>query len=219
MRRQNTFSKQKKRSGMRRAKPILTFAVIVVASACVITCTAVKPRGSSYILETDSREANSTPVDLGSYSPSEPITKRDVPVHLDGAVARPGVYYVEEESILEEVIKAAGGLLPEADVTYINLAMKIDANIKIYVPRADEPFVDIVQRNESTSPQRDPIVNINRANIKELETLPGVGPSTAEAIIQFREENGPFKTIEDLMLVPGIKEGRFERMKDRLHVG
>ena len=62
-------------------------------------------------------------------------------------------------------------------------------------------------------------MNINRANIKELEALPGVGPSTAEAIIQFREENGPFKTIEDLMLVPGIKEGRFERMKDRLHVG
>ncbi|NLZ99624.1 MAG: helix-hairpin-helix domain-containing protein, partial [Clostridiaceae bacterium] len=55
--------------------------------------------------------------------------------------------------------------------------------------------------------------------MEELETLPGVGPSTAEAIINFREENGPFKTIEDLMLVPGIKEGRFERMKDRLRVG
>ena len=62
-------------------------------------------------------------------------------------------------------------------------------------------------------------VDINRANMEELETLPGVGPSTAEAIINFREENGPFKTIEDLMLVPGIKEGRFERMKDRLRVG
>ncbi len=219
MRRQNIYSKQKRRSGTRRAKPILAFAVIVIVSACVITYTAVRPRGASFILETDSRETTAILTDVQSYNETETITKRYVPVHLDGAVARPGVYYVEDDSILDEVIQEAGGLLPEADVTYINLAMKIDANIKIYVPRKGESFIDIIQSNKRSSSKKNMFVDINRANMEELETLPGVGPSTAEAIINFREENGPFKTIEDLMLVPGIKEGRFERMKDRLRVG
>ncbi|NMA18231.1 MAG: hypothetical protein GX939_05690 [Clostridiaceae bacterium] len=218
MRRQNIYSKHKRRSGTRRPKPILAFAVIVIVSACLITYTAVRPRSASFILETDSRETTAVSTDFQSYSPTVTFTKRYVPVHLDGAVARPGVYYIEEDSILDEVIQEAGGLIPEADVTYINLAMKIDANIKIYVPRSDESFVDIIQRNESTSAKKNMYIDINRASMEELETLPGVGPSTAEAIILFREENGPFKSIEELMLVPGIKEGRFKRMKDRLRV-
>lgn len=219
MRRWNIYSKQKRRSGTRRAKPLFTFAVIIIASASVITYAAVRPRGASFILETNSREATSTIFDVTSYNPSEEFSKRYVPIHLDGAVVRPGVYYVEEDSILDEVIQEAGGLRPEADVTYINLAMKIDANIKIYVPRIGESFIDIIQSNKSSSSEKNMYIDINRANMEELETLPGVGPSTAAAIILFREENGPFKTIEDLMLVPGIKEGRFEQMKDRIRVG
>lgn len=219
MRSKNIYSKQWRRSGTRRTKPILTFGVIVLVSACVISYTAVRPRGASIILETNPRKTDTASTDDASCSLSEFITKRYVPVHLDGAVVRPGVYYVEEDSILDIAIQEAGGLLPEADVTYINLAMKIEAYIKIYVPRIGEPSVDIIQRNENSSAKKDAIIDINRANMQELETLPGVGPSTAEAIILFREENGPFNSIEELMLVPGIKEGRFERMKDRLCVG
>ena len=145
-------------------------------------------------------------------------TPATFPVHLAGAVARPGVYYVTEGTILDTVLREAGGFSIVADTTKVNLAMSLAAHQYVYVPELGEETVPTPvspiggeSRAASTEPDK---VNINTADEAELTKLSGVGPSTAQKIIAYREANGPFQALEDLMNVPGIKEGRFAGLKD-----
>ncbi len=141
-------------------------------------------------------------------------------VDVKGAVKNPGVYFARPGDRVINVIEQAGGLLEDADELAINFAMKLADEMVIYVPKKGEGFQEkeglaIVAAQEG---KVDGKVNLNRADKSELETLPGVGPRKAEAIIEYRETNGPFKTIEDLMLVSGFGEKTFEKLKDKITV-
>ncbi len=156
------------------------------------------------------------------------------PVHIMGQVQKAGVYYVNEKAILTDVIELAGGLTAEADLMLVNLAEPISPHQKIYIPsKAElednlEKYKAILQsgqgdiakgQNKDTlKHQEGQKVNINRADMAELQTLTGIGPSRAEAIIRHREEYGDFVQIEDLMLVPGIKENSFKKLKNSITV-
>lgn len=131
-------------------------------------------------------------------------TKNDkenkITVHVAGCVENEGVYQMKENSRVEDAIQQAGGLTSDANTKSINLAQKIQDGQKIYIPSVIEKETTI----EFNSPesQEDEKVNINQATQTELETLPGIGPSTALKIIDYRKENGWFKTVEDLKNVP-----------------
>lgn len=131
-----------------------------------------------------------------------------VRVHVSGMVVAPGVVDVEPDAIVADAIDAAGGLLPEARVDQINLAAPVTAGAQIVVPGPDG------QREGSESSQEDGVLSINAATASDLESLPGVGPVLAERIVAFREENGGFEVIEDLLQVPGIGEAKLAAMRD-----
>ena len=146
------------------------------------------------------------------------ITQEEVilKVDLKGAVRNPGVYDVKEGDRVIDVVQRAGGFLDVADPNQVNLSQRVMDEMVIYVPKKGE---EISPQQNVTLPQsneKDGKININTADATTLQTLPGIGPQKADAIIRFREENGPFKKIEDLMKVSGIGEKTFEKLKEQI---
>ena len=144
----------------------------------------------------------------------------DCYVYICGAVEEPGVYMLPLESRIFEVIQKAGGLTAEADETLVNQAEYITDGmmIRIYTKEEAQMMGQVGAKVSSVGTMEDGKVDINTADVAELMTLPGVGASKANAIVSYREENGGFSSIEDLMKIPGIKEGIFNQMKEHIKV-
>ena len=163
-----------------------------------------------------------------SRNPSgEAVTLRPVPtdqpivVHITGAVPRPGVYALPEGARVQDVISAAGGFLAEANKEFINLAQVLEDGERLEIPYA-EGFSPVIATPipELIIPGSDSdLININTAASFELESLPGIGPTTAQKIIEYRDANGPFLSTEDIINVSGIGPGTYERIKDLITVG
>lgn len=162
--------------------------------------------------------AESTQV-AGNESESKPVDEKEpqiFKVDVKGAVIRPGVYEVKEGERVIDVIERAGGFRENADSLQVNLSQRVHDEMVIYVPVQGEniPVSTLLPAPAGTS--NNGKININTASATELETLPGIGPQKAEAIIQYREENGPFQKAEDLMKVSGIGEKTFEKLKEHI---
>jgi competence protein ComEA len=139
--------------------------------------------------------------------PTERTPEDTVAVHVSGMVVDPGVVDVPSDAIVADAIEAAGGLLAGALVDQINLAAPIVPGEQIVVPGpSDVPA--------ATGGGDEGVLSINRASATELEALPGVGPVLAERIVAFRESNGRFEAVEDLLEVPGIGEAKLEAIRD-----
>ncbi|MBE6032988.1 MAG: hypothetical protein E7224_07345 [Clostridiales bacterium] len=143
--------------------------------------------------------------------PEEPVL---LVVDVGGAVIFPGVLELPEGSRVYEAVDAAGGLTEDADIRNINLAAPIHDGEKIYIPTKEEAEQMMLTGGGTITGK----VNINTANSAALQTLNGVGPATAAAIIEYRTENGPFGKAEDLMNVNGIGKKTFENLKDHIRV-
>lgn len=159
----------------------------------------------------------------GTTGPEEEEEQPLCWVHICGAVQNPGVYGLEEGSRIYQAVEAAGGFLPEADEEYLNLAAAVADGMKITVLTEEEahtaPFV-AEAGGMSSLPDHDDRkkVNINTADKDELMTLKGIGEARAEDIIAYRRENGPFRSIEEIMKVSGIKEAAFAEIQDEITV-
>jgi competence protein ComEA len=144
-------------------------------------------------------------------------------VYVTGAVAHPDVYRLPPGSIVKDAIQAAGGASGEADLARVNLAQELRDQQQVVVPRVGEP--DVAPPAGSTPPGRSgeiPLsakVNINTATADELDTLPGVGATTARRILDYRAAHGPFKSIEDIQQVTGIGDATYQKLKDLITVG
>ncbi|GMB07560.1 competence protein ComEA [Thermolongibacillus altinsuensis] len=145
---------------------------------------------------------------------AKPLT---VFVDVKGAVVHEGVYEVDESSRIKDVIQLAGGFTEEADRTKVNLAAKVQDEMMVYVPKKGEE-TPTVMSEQTTAAGNEKKVNINTATAEELQTLSGIGPAKADAIIAYREENGPFQKIEDLLNVSGIGEKSLEKIKEQIIV-
>ena len=144
-------------------------------------------------------------------------------VHVDGAVAAPGVVELFGADLrVYDAVTAAGGLLEDADTSQVNLAEPLSDGAKIHIPHADEepaeqalPVVGQAETSGATGAGGGTaLVNINTASVEELQTLSGVGEVTARAIVDEREQNGPYATVEDIMRVSGIGEKKFAKFRD-----
>lgn len=134
-------------------------------------------------------------------------------VHVDGAVNAPGVYELLGGSRVNDAVSAAGGLREDADTTAINLAAEVTDGEKIHVPAVGELETTSPADENGLGASDSALININTADVSELDELPGVGESTARAIVEDREANGPFATPEDLMRVSGIGEKKFAKLE------
>ena len=152
-------------------------------------------------------------------------TSAALAVHVAGAVARPGLYHLPPGSRVADALALAGGKLLRADVDRLNLAARLVDGQKIFVMRRGDPvppFEVTLGGGEMRATTGDALpgepVDLNAADLAALDSLPGIGPATARAIIDERTRRGGFRTTRDLLRVPGIGEGRFARLKDRVRV-
>jgi competence protein ComEA len=150
-------------------------------------------------------------------------TRADDPivVHVAGNVAVPGIYRLDRERRVHDAIELAGGGTSDADLDAVNLAQELLDGQRLYVPaigETDAAALDVVSPSPTTGSAAAEAaagpVDINRATPDELDTLPGVGPSTAHAIVDERERNGPFATVDELERVPGIGPAKLDRLRD-----
>jgi competence protein ComEA len=154
---------------------------------------------------------------------STSTTGTPVAVHVAGAVARPGLYRLPAGSRVADALAQAGGRLPGADVDRLNLAARLGDGQKILVSRRGEVVPPEPGGGSSTpgsdgAPAAAEPIDLNTADLAALDSLPGIGPATARAILEERARRGGFRSTRDLLRVPGIGEGRFARLKDRVRV-
>ncbi|WP_434063771.1 helix-hairpin-helix domain-containing protein [Priestia megaterium] len=180
-----------------------------------------KPESS--LQTSDMIRAESSAAKKGESS-DQVISSQDSPfvmVDIKGAVQKPGVYQLPKDARVKDALAQAGGATKEADLRQLNLASKLQDEMAVYIPAAGEeiPTSSPVSSISSSGTSNDqPLVNINTANTDELQTLNGIGPSKASAIISYREENGLFQTVEDLGQVSGIGEKSLEKIKAQITV-
>lgn len=170
-------------------------------------------------------------------------TNETIVVHVSGAVNIEGIVELDSGSRIANAIEKAGGVKENADMTDINLAYPLEDGMKIYIPTkeeteanknnentSDESYVTSSSGgvnskeatnsipNSSTTDTTSKKVNINTATQEELDTLPGIGPSIAAKIIDYREQNGKFNSIEEIKEVSGIGEAKYEKIKDSITI-
>ena len=172
----------------------------------------------------DSGDTDETEADGAGADGETGDSLDDIIVDVAGAVTEPGVFELEADARVGDAIAAAGGALGDADLSRVNRAARVSDGQQIYIPRVGEELSESALAGGSSSGDGasstgdgdagGSLVDINTAGEAELDELPGIGPSTARSIIEDRDANGPFSTIEDLMRVSGIGEKKFEKLKD-----
>lgn len=171
----------------------------------------------------DSGKETETPETLDNEPPE------NVVVYVCGAVVNPGVYELPEGSRIDDALAAAGGFSEDADRTYVNLAARLSDGSKLQIPTISETSDEALAKEiesfdtgdngyKSGASDGSGLININTASQTELATLPGIGEGIAGKIIKYRDENGSFKSIEDIMKVSGIKDKLFSKIKDQITV-
>lgn len=149
--------------------------------------------------------------------------KRSITIFISGEVKNPGVVTIDSDKRLSDAIENLGGTTENADLNKINLAMKLEDEQHYIIPKIGEEIEynlgQNTENNESgDSVEKSKLVNINLATIQELDTLPGVGEATANKIVNYREENGRFKSIDEIKNVNGIGEKKYEELKTMISI-
>ena len=171
------------------------------------------------LIDQDKLEGNK--IDDSLDVEDESINNSIKKVYISGEINNPGVYEIREEQRLEDLIKEAGGLTNEADDRNVNLAQRLEDQMKIYIPNINEEnLLENTDRNQEALPVSNmdsSLVNINTANKDELMSLPNIGDKRADSIIEYRKAQ-KFEKIEDIKNVTGIGEKYYEALKDLITV-
>ena len=211
---------------------IVIISIIIIIFLCVFFYTRINMESEYNEISNYDILQNETDIEIEQ----EETTK--IIIHVTGAVKNEGIVQIEEGGRIADAVDAANGFSEDADISQINLAYQLEDGQKIYIPSindekigeeekvlqkeyvTDEAGDDIILEDEisNVKSKKDEKININTADQIELEEIPGEGESTAQKVIEYRETNGKFKTIEDIKNVNGIGESKFENMKEKICV-
>lgn len=209
--------------------------IIIIVTITIITLIAIYStfiKNKDYIettaeIDTLETETNTTK--------EEKTSENKIIIYITGAIKKEGVYELKENSRISDAIEIAGGLTENANIESINLAYTLEDGVKIHIPTKEESknsqettyinkntegieTTNIEKSNSNSANTTKEKVNINTATQAQLETLPGIGPSTAQKIITYRKENGKYKTIEEIKKVSGIGESKYSKIKELIKV-
>ncbi len=215
-----TFSKEQK---------IIVILLVLAVLGSISVVSYVKEQNHQrerHVLIDQSIESSSFPQATENTTFNENSTNSDsqvkIAIHIEGAVQNPGLYYLDDDSRYDDAVKKAGGLLQGADRSRINLARKVYDEAFIYIPMVGEEweppgelYSEKTQENENNT-STPVLININTANQQELMSLSGIGEVYAQRIIDYRNTNGAFQSIEDIMKVSGIGNVTFENIKSQI---
>lgn len=217
-------------------KIIIIILIIIIIVGTTIYEKIIKDRKLIEINEdmdiTNTNEENTT--EEQNTTNSESNSK--IIIYIAGQVRKEGVYELDENSRITDAIEIAGGLKEDANIENINLAEVLEDGMKIYIPDKKESNnnqsknTNLIQKNTENTTEnskktntdnkqnQNTKININTATQTELETLPGIGPSIALKIINYRKDNGKFKNIDDIKNVSGIGDSKFNNIKNLIKV-
>lgn len=202
-------------------------AVAIVIFGCYFFFSLSKPK------QAENDPIFSETIQKDKVDTNEEVEKQEpviMKVDVKGAVQTPGVYMAKPGDRVIDLIIAAGDFTKNANLNKVNLAQLVEDQMVIYIPRVGEEEVDVpvtlstpvagTERtgNEGKASSNKKQVNLNTATQAELETLTGIGPSKAIAIIEYRETTGKFQQVEDLKNIPGIGDKTFEKLQDSITV-
>lgn len=213
------------------AGAVLAVAVLVAVGLVLLRSSSPPPT-----LTLPRAEPGSAPVDAtsggagpaGAGSPSAPVASVSpgtVTVHVAGRVAGPGVYALPSGGRVADAVVAAGGTAPDADLEQLNLAARVADGERIYVPRRGEtPPAVVAPPAVSPSAGAGKVgaptgpVDLNTATAEQLDALPGIGPATSKAILAYRTSHGRFRSVTELLEVPGIGPAKLEALRPMVRV-
>jgi competence protein ComEA len=178
---------------------LLLIALLVLAGRYLIRAGAPEPPRAAPIVSEQPRAAESP----------------KLVVHVVGAVRRPGLYRLREGSRIADALARAGGSTRKADLTVVNLAAPLSDGVQVVVPRRVPAAAAAAPASAGSSAARPSgPVHLNTATLEQLDALPGVGPVTAQKILDYRQENGGFASVDELDAVPGIGPARMEQLRE-----
>jgi competence protein ComEA len=188
-------------------------AIAASAGAVLVAIVLLRPAGA------DPAPEASLPRATASAAPASaaPATVQVVIVQAAGAVMQPGLYRLAPGSRVDDLVHAAGGLAPDSDPDRVNLAALLTDGEKVYIPRVGEALPADTQVAGTSSSAAQPI-DLNTASIAQLDTLPGIGPATAQAIIDYRSQHGRFKVVDELLNVRGIGPAKLDELRSLVRV-
>lgn len=208
-------------AGAARLRPWLTVGLVLLVLAMVAVVSALRSRpapvAASEVVVSDPISSASA---MAPATPGGADAGVGVVVHVAGMVATPGVVTLPAGSRVAEAVAAAGGALPGTSLDGLNLARRLTDGEQVVVGAVAAPGVNgaAVPTPAPASASATEQVDLNAATSEELQELPRVGPATAEKIIEYREQNGRFSTVDQLLEVPGIGERTLEGMRDKVRV-
>lgn len=227
------------------SKALLIIVIVISILILGVIGYAIDKSGQVIVIETESSKGKSGQIDLEkkfeeSTSNSENednIVIEKINVYVVGSVKNPGIITIEKGDMISDAINAAGGANEDADLENINLVYKLTSNVMLRIRSIDEVKNEpdkgseagqgaqitkdsggVVVENKKNDSQTGGVININTATESDLDSLPGIGKATARDIISYREKHGDFKKIEDIKKVTGIKDSRFNSIKDFITV-
>ncbi len=192
-------------------KGIMFTVFICLLTAVSVSCGAKDASGLSLLLEEQEHQAGAGETDEFAVPVQEDV--KTAYVYICGEVVYPGVYEVDGDSRICDVLLLAGGFTGEADENSVNLAETVHDGMQVVIPS----YAETKKEKERLERKEAGALNINTASAAQLCSLPGIGESRAEAIVAYREEHGDFQSPEELMKVSGIKEGMYDKIKDRIY--
>ena len=205
----------------RKPKPAVVIGIVSLAVA--ILCIAGSQLAHALLPGSEfsiSKAQTSTSEPIEDASSDAPVVEKTIFVHVEGAVVSPGLFELSEGSRVYDAIQAAGGFTEDARHDAVNLARVLTDGEQIIVPTIQtEGGSDDTPSTAASPGTAAGKVNINTADAATLDTLPGIGASTAAKIVADREANGPFKTVEDLKRVSGIGDKKFTQLEGCITVG
>lgn len=193
----------------KKKKIIGSIIILVIFTIFLIT---------GYVLSRPSKDLNTKEV-FNDTAVVESKDNKDMTIYINGEVKKPGVYKLKTGSRVQDLVNAAGGFNETADKAKLNLAKKLKDEDYIYVDKQNDKNLPASSgSNVNSNPASDGKVNINTATKEQLKTVSGIGDVTAQKIIDYREKNGSFNSIEDLKKVGRIGDKTLEKIKDKIEV-
>ena len=213
----------------KKQKILLVIIIFIIALGVVYYANIMKTN-DEFDIDKQNLEVLNTSEENNNTEEDKEETEKIV-VHVSGAVKNEGVVELDKNSRVVDAIEAVGGVTENAYMKNVNLAEQLEDGSKIYIPTKEEAENEKQNTNYITSNSnvgsgssianektKSGKININTATAEELDTLPGIGESTANKIINYREENGKFKSIEEIKEVSGIGDSKFEQIKDLIEI-
>ena len=192
--------------------------VALVAAVSWVVSGGARPGGSGGAAAAlpQARSASTSPPSSDDPAPEQIV------VHVSGAVVRPGLVRLSTTARVADALEAVGGVTPEANLDRLNLAARIADGERLHVPRRGEIVHEELLRagpdsgGSTAAGARAPPVDLNTATVEQLDALPGIGPTTAQAIVDHRARHGPFRSVAQLLQVKGIGEAKLAALRSRV---